>query len=327
MFSEKLPVYFPIERGLYEVGPGLRSLDHDFGNPEFDGKIFHITKNFPLYRQNKLEARQERLEKYYCKKNLSATRESTLASFLISRFCLEYPQLFELQENVLFCRHTGDKISFNSNYSLTNFKSNLAEIRPQVNDIIDALALQVEEDIALVCREMSESSSRDHLGLLHLCSPSHWAAEDKIGMNFFDIHVDIPGIEKVNRVADKLVDTMITKGPYVRFIWSFVTDQRLNHHPVAPEGIDPVMWKGRSFNEMAEIPFYFRIERQVTWGFPEIDSSLFTIGVTFMPGTAVKNNPLYRDQLISALHSMSPESRVYKGVANCFDQLINWLQN
>jgi hypothetical protein len=325
MYSDTLPKYFPIERGEYSVAPGLKPLGHDFGNPEFDAKVFHITKNFSIYRKNKIEARAERLSKYFCTHDLSPEREKTLATFLVGKFTEEYPQIFERQDNTLFCRHTHDQIIFDENFNLIEMKNDHEEFLPIVSNIIDALALQIEEDIALVCRTVNGETTRDHLGLLHLTSPSHWAAEDKIGMNFFDIHVPIPGIERINKVADKLVETMISKGPFVRFIWSFVTDERLNHHPTAPEGIDSVVWKGRSFNNEAVVPFHFRIERQVTWGFPEVDASLFTIGVSFMSGSEVKNDPYFRSQLISALHSMTPESRVYKGVSGCFDQLIGWL--
>ncbi len=319
------PKFFPIERGEYAVAPGLRPLGYDFGNGEFDQKIFHISSKFQDYRNNKLECRQERLSKYFCMQDLSPERVNVLARFLISQLAKEYPQYFILKDQVLECIHTKDRLIVDSNFDFLSFHSEEA-INPPVLHILDALALQVEEDIALVCRRVDGEGPVDHLGLLHLCSPSHWSAEDKIGMNFFDIHVPIPGIEKINRVADKLVETMINKGPYVRFIWSFVTDQRLNHHPTPPPGIDPVTWKGRSFNEEAAIPFYFRIERQVTWGFPHVDASLFTIGVTFMSGAEIKHNPYQRDQLISALKSMSPESRVYKGVSLCFDQLISWLE-
>ena len=320
------PKYFPIERGEYVVAPGLRSLGYDFGNGDFDQKIFHISSKFSEYRKNKLECRSERLSKYYCTKDLSKERINVLSRFLIDQYTKEYPQYFIFRDGVLNCAHTGDKIIVDHNFDFVSFHST-EMISPPVTDLIDALAIQVEEDIALVCRSVDGERIKDHLGLLHLCSPSHWAAEDKIGMNFFDIHVPIPGIDKINRVAEKLVETMINKGPYVRFIWSFVTDQRLNHHPTPPPGVDPVSWKGRSFNNDSAIPFYFRIERQVMWGFPHVDSSLFTIGVTFMSGLEVKHNPYQRDQLISALKSMSPESRVYKGVAGCFDDLISWLEN
>ncbi|MBY0415326.1 MAG: DUF3445 domain-containing protein [Bdellovibrionales bacterium] len=320
------PKYFPIDRGEYVVAPGLRPLGHDFGNGDFDKKVFQITSNFKNFRQNKLECRQERLSKYFCIKDLSAERVNVLSRYLINQYVLEYPNYFSFNGTTLSCLHTGDKIVVDANFDLIEFFHE-GEISPPVTDIIDALALQVEEDMALVCRKVEGNTASDHLGLLHLCSPSHWAAEDKIGMNFFDVHVPIPGIEKINRVADKLVETMIYKGPYVRFIWSFVTDQRLNHHPIAPPGIDQAVWKGRSFNNDQATPFYFRIERQVTWGFSHVEAALFTIGVSFLSGQEVKADSHMRSELISALQSMSPESRAYKGVAGCFDELIAWLAN
>lgn len=321
---EKAPFYFPIERGLYEVAAGLRPLGFDFGNPHYDSKIFHIAEDFPLYRQNMLECRDERLSKYFCLHNISEERIQTLTKFLVHRLVLEYPEIFSFSEHTLFCKHTGDTLKFSDNYDLVSFKSSETFNTPVLHPI-DALSLQVPEDLAYVCRDLE--TSKDHLGLLHLCTPSHWAAEDKIGMNFFDIHTPIPEIEKVNRVASKLVDMMINKGPFVRFIWSFVTDKRLNHHPIAPLNFDQETWKGRSFDEFSSIPFYFRIERQVTFGFQETQTALFTIGVTFLSGLEVKNNPHQRSQLISALHSMTPASRVYKGVDECFDKLIEWLNS
>lgn len=319
------PKYFPIENETYVLAPGLRPLGFDFGNGAFDKKVFHLTREFKRYRENKIDCRKERLSKYFCKKNLSEERASELSCFLISRFVSEYPEIFSFNDQVLTCLHTKDRIIVDENYRLVSFQSE-EKISPLVEDVIDALLLQVEEDVALVCREKDGGEKKDFLGLLHLCSPSHWSAEDKIGMNFFDIHAPIPGIEKINRVASKLVDTMVEKGPFVRFIWSFVTDLRLNHHPHAPEGIDEKEWKGRSFNKEQKIPFYFRIERQVTWGLPKTDSALFTIGVSFLSAQEIKDDPRKRRELLGALKSMTPESRVYKGVDGCFDELIAWLE-
>jgi hypothetical protein len=320
------PQYFPIERGLYEVAPGLRPLGHDFGNGHFDQKIFQITDEFPVYRQNMIECRKERLSKYFLTQNLSTERLLTLTKFLVDRYMAEYPHYFTLKGFHLHCAHTGDVIEFDQEWNFHGFSSKTPMI-PQVTHALDALSLQVPEDIAMVCRELNNDIPTDHLAFLHLCSPSHWAAEDKIGKNFFDIHTPIPGIDKINRMSDKMVETIINKGPFVRFIWSFVTDKRLNHHPIAPEDKDQVIWTGRTFNKEQETPFYFRVERQTTSGFSGDQSCLFTIGVNFLTGHEVKNDQNKRDQLILALMSMTPESRVYKGVSGCFDELVNWLKN
>jgi hypothetical protein len=318
----KSPKYFPIERGRYEMTPGLRPLGVDLGNGPFDKKIFPITDDFPLYRQNKLDCRDERLSKYFCLKDCSAERLRTLVQFIVHRLVEESPDLFAFEQNILFCSHTGDKLEFDQDYHLLSFSS-LEIIKTPVVHPLDALSLQVQEDMALVAYDPQTKS--DHLALLHLCSPSHWAAEDKIGRNFNVIHAPIPGIEKINQISLKLIESMIHKGPFVRFIWSFVTDKRLNHHPVAPSHFDSVIWKGRTFNEFNYIPFYLRVERQVTYGFPKVDTGFFTIGVSFLTGLEIKENPHYREQLISALNSMTPESRVYKGVSHCYLQLIDWL--
>ena len=128
------------------------------------------------------------------------------------------------------------------------------------------------------------------------------------------------------RTSNAIVDAMIHKGPFVRFVWSFVTDTRLNHHPEAPPGVDPVFWKGRSFDANKEEPFYLRVERQVVYGLPEISSSVFTIRLSFWRASEICADPLKRQMLLGALESMTPESRQYKGVASCFDPLTKMLR-
>lgn len=330
---KKSPFYFPIERGLYEIAPGLRPLGFDFGNGHFDQNVFQITADFSKYRQNKLDCRDERLTKYFCQKNLSEERTYALSKFIIEKLLNEYPHLFFFEHNILSCFHTGDKLCFDKDYKLLSFSSKEIINTPVLHSI-DALSLQIQEDLALVCNDYKiingvkdAESVEDHLALLHLCSASHWAAEDKIGLNFKDLHQPIPGIEKVNRISKKLMELIIYKGPFVRFIWSFVTDNRLNHHPIAPSNYDQTIWTGRHFDESQDVPFYFRVERQITYGLPEVDASLFTIGVFFISGHEIRAQVELRQQLILALKSMTLKSREYKGVAKCFDKFVAWLSS
>lgn len=321
------PVYFPIERALYEVAPGLKPLGFDFGNGRHDSHIFQIDNNFSEYRKNKILCRNERLSKYYLKQNFSKERQQHLTKLIVESLLKDHPGIFQILGNRLSCLHTGDIIEFTDQWELLSFHVNTTEemdMMTPVTDAIDALALQVQEDITVTCRNQDR---KDHLGLIHLCSPSHWAAEDKIGLSFHQIHSPIPGIDKINKIADNMVEAMINKGPFVRFIWSFVTDKRLNHHTIAPPGWNADEWKGRSFNLSQPEPFYFRVERQVVYGMPLIDSSLFTIRISFINGQEIKNSPSWRAQLLGALKSMTPESRHYKGVAGCYDELTSWLEN
>jgi hypothetical protein len=178
---------------------------------------------------------------------------------------------------------------------------------------LDALAVKVQEDLAVIQRD----GDRHWLAAIHLCFPNHWAAEDKIGKTFVEIHEPVAGIEPINRQADKLVDAMInaTTG-YVRFAWGIATDDRLNHHPSNP--------RGRHFDP-ADPCAFLRIERQTIWGFPEVEASLFTIRTYFEDLAILEADK--RAKVISAIESMTPASRQYKRLAESRDDLLVWLQS
>lgn len=339
------PRYFPIEKGVYELGPGLRPLGFDLGRGHWDQKTFQIGPEFAKYRGNKLECRQENPSKYLVQKDLGASTKLSISLLILRKLQTEYPDLF-LEETVtlgqrLFCTHTGDQAIFDKEWRLVQFQwgfenqtgamANALDEQPKAQaipapvDLLDFLSFQVPEDLVLV--SASSDKSKDWLSYLNVCSPTHWSPEEKLGQSFLQVHAPVPGIEKLLRSSSQLTEAMITKGPYVRFVWSFVTDTRLNHHPVAPTGEDPVWWKGRSFDQTKSEPFYFRAERQTTWGFPEFNTALFLIRISFFSATEIRADEKKKAQLLSALQSMTPESRAYKGVAHCFDQLCSWLNS
>ena len=176
-----------------------------------------------------------------------------------------------------------------------------------------SLALLVQEDLAVIQRD----GDRHWLAAIHLCFPNHWAAEEKIGKTFAEIHAPVAGIEPINRQADKMVDAMInaTQG-YVRFVWGIATDDRLNHHPSKE--------RGRHFDPKDPHAF-LRIERQTIWGFPEVEASLFTIRTYFEDLATLEADK--RAKVISAIESMTPASLAYKGLAESRDDLLAWLRS
>jgi dimethylamine monooxygenase subunit A len=313
--------YVPLDKGIYEVAPGLFSLGHDFGQGDVDSKVFQIDSEFSRFRTNVEACRKENLSKYYCVHNLPKNIEQRAVRFFCEQLAVEWPQFFKHIKTAhgsrLECAITGESLSFNSDYELASASK---YVSGYVSGL-DALRSQVQEDFAITV----DTGSSDYLGMLHVCCPTHWAPEQKVGKTFFDVHAIVPGIEKMAKASRSLVNAMIHKGPYVRFVWSFVTDKNLNHHPVPPKGEDPAKWKGRSFHQTAAMPFYLRVERQITFGLPEVNAGLFFIRVSFVDGTAIKANEIWRKKLITSLESMSPESRRYKGVEPCFSELIDWL--
>lgn len=317
--------YFPLDKGIYEVAPGLKPLAAQRGNGGRDALVFQIDEDFALYKKNKDSCRQERLDKYCTFANYSRECSSRVNRFIVEQLCREHPSLFRVESVAagmdFFCAPSDERIRLDKNFEL---------LEPGGDGLpyttaFDALCSQVQEDIAIHCRDPQRTPA-DWLGAIHLCSPSHWSAEDKIGKSFFDIHKPVAGIDKINQAAASWVEIMVNKGPFTRFVWGFGTDNRLNHHPEAPPGRDPFEWKGRSFNrQRAGSPFTLRVERQVLIPLAEVQASLFTIRISFIDGEEIRQNREERTLLRSALLSMTPQSRVYKGLDSSLEDIIAWL--
>src|SRR5690606_27789185 len=196
------PRYFPPADGRYEVAPGLMKLGRDFGGGAFDRQIFQFDHHFQTYRQAKLRALSERRDKYVCKHDLPETAERAACTFIRNRLAREHPQWFELDATGLHCR--------------------LTDVFLPIEAIsLDALAQQVQEDLALV----SNSRGRHWISYLHLCFPNRWAAEQKIGRTFAEIHQPVAGMEQMNRHGDHFVAMMVSADqPLVRFAWGITFD-------------------------------------------------------------------------------------------------------
>jgi heme-dependent oxidative N-demethylase alpha subunit-like protein len=319
--------YFPIRNGRYEVAPNLRPLGTDFGHGAADGRVFQIDWDFPRYRENKLRCRAERLSKYVGLQDLKPTVAAASARFVAARLAQEYPSLFAWEADGdgsgrLECRLTRERLAFDPEMCLADVEAE-EPAEPAYADAWDALACQVPEDLALVC---TGPEGRDRLTAFHVCSPSHWSAEEKLGRDFAAVHAPVPGMEPVLRVAGSMVDAMVHRGPFVRFVWSISGDRRLNGHPEPPPGVPLSHWRHPAFDPAMKPPFYLRVERQVTWGLPEVGAAVFVIRLSFTDAREIRANPEERRQLLSALRSMSPESRRYKGIFEVTEGLVEWLE-
>lgn len=318
-------VYVPLERPVYEVAPGLKPLGFDFGNGPADSKILQVDTDFPRYRDEKEAARAENLSKYVGFDKLEPEVLRAAVDKLLELAVKDHPSLFSVETSsdvrIFHSQLSGETLEIDRAGQLVGH-SGLAPGAPYLNGY-DALMHQFQEDGAIV----SVRGGHDRLSGLHVCLPSHWDPRTKLGHDFTAVHIPVPGAERMSRAHKGIVDAMVYKGPFVRFVWSFVTDTRLNHHPEPPRDVDPVAWKGRTFDDSdpSRSPFHLRVERQTILGLPEVAASLFFIRLSFVDGKLVRESPTWRANLVGALKSMSPESRVYKGVAPCFDRLIDWL--
>jgi len=303
--------YFPVSSNPFEFKTGLRVIKPDNNS---ENKIFQVDTEWQKYRRAKMAARAERLDKYVCSHQLSPAAESCAILYMLNQLTREHPEQFVLtysQNNArLNCRLSDERLDFDKSLQLIH--------NNKYQNALDALCSQVQEDFAIV--ELHKQ--RDFISYLHLCLPNHWAAEDKIGQSFIDAHLPVPEMGKINQQAPKLIETLIHKGPFERFTWGIATDKRLNHHPVAPDGIEQAEWQGRKFHP-GKPELYLRIERQTTTGLPEVHAFIFTIR-TYQ--RTVKDLP--RDELTALKHAiltMPDTVKAYKGLHRQSDEICAYL--
>ncbi|KAB8314622.1 DUF3445 domain-containing protein [Tolypothrix campylonemoides VB511288] len=319
--------YFPLDNGRYEVKPGFMPFGSCLGNGEADKQVFQIDGNFAHYRQTKLLARAERLSKYYQTCNYSHGVAGAIARLIIDRLTQEHPQYFHSQRldnsNLAFhSKLTGETLYLDADWQLRQVETQGSQVFPSYASTLDAIAAQVQEDITVICRCADGSN---WLSAVHLCYPNHWSADEKIGKDFTTIHAPVAGMEKINRRASGIVNTMIVREPMVRFAWGLSTDTRLNHHPEPPANVSINEWHGRQFDR--DNPrLFLRIERQVIWGLPQYDAALFTIRTYFRDCTEIKKDILLRSKLSAAIQSMTPDSLEYKGLQESRDNILAWLE-
>jgi hypothetical protein len=314
--------YFPIRNGRYDVAPALRPFGTSFGNGLADEQVFQLDCRFAEYRANKLACRVSRPGKHVAADDLGPHIAAAVARLVMERLCVEHPGWFThhpvADGCALACTLTGERFSFDAEMRLVGTTGGVA-----YRDSLDALACQVQEDLAVVCRS---PDGTDRLAAYHICAPSHWSPEEKLGRGFAAIHAPVPGMNAVNEVAGSMVEAMIRRGPFVRFVWGLDTDRRLNRHPEPPEGVADHDWRSPPFNPAAAEPLVFRAERQVTWGLPQVSAALFVIRPYLTEGSEVRADPVKRELLRSAVGGMSAESRAYKGISEYADALLRWLE-
>jgi len=311
--------YFPPSGGKYEVKPGLVPLGTDYGNGAADALMFQFDAGFAEYRMVKRAARAERLGKYYQTRDFAPEIAGVVNRFIVRRLAADHPGLFVLdewdEEVTLDCALTGETLRFDREMQRVAGK----ETDPPYADPFDALAAQVQEDLAVVRRV----DGKDWACAIHLCFPYRWTAEEKIGLDFVTMHLPVPGMETFRKPG--MVTNMVKFGPFTRFVWELCTDTRLNHHREPPPDVDPEQWRERPLDPQAP-RLYLRVEREVLQGFPEQEAALLAVRISFRDGEEIRRDATLREPLCRTIESMSPEALRYKGLADSRDTILAWLR-
>jgi dimethylamine monooxygenase subunit A len=267
------PRYFPPAKGRYTTTPDLLPLTTDFGNGHLDGCLFQLDEYTPAFLENKAEAINSHPERHVLFDDLDETTERSVCALIAERLTTEWPALFPDPEAL-------------------------------ARESFSALCLRFPEDIALVRRTGARGEWN---AALHVCAPSHWRPEEKIGKGYADTHAPVPGIERQKAAAPSLVELFISRGPFVRFTWGISFDNRLNQHPDLPKS---------TFDSEN---LFLRVERQTLWPLPEVNAALFAIHLHLYSVRSLDFQQ--KELLLQALDSMSQQAREYKGIAGHFEAI------
>jgi hypothetical protein len=292
------------------VAPGLRALGTDFGNGDLDRDLFQFDSRFELTLQEKRRLYRHRPHLHAGSSNLDEATESALVLWFLN-------ELEHHRAKPYGFRRTSDEFRLTDPTGVeTSFTRN--GLSAQQGDLklsgLDGIALLIQEDFAFV----RVTNHKNWVAFASVCAPSHWDPSETLGKSFQDLHTVVPGFERIAPAAPGLLEAMVHKGPFVRFVWGLETDDRLNHHPTPQDGYDAELWNGRLFDRAEPI---VRFERQCLQGFPALEGSLFLIRVGFTPVAAFAHDVEAISSLLAAVRSMSPEARRYKGLDRFFPDL------
>ncbi len=174
----------------------------------------------------------------------------------------------------------------------------------------DEILSRVQEDAALIHR----GDGAGRALMMHVCFPSGWRPEALSGASFKRIHQPVPGFGG-ERLGQSMMDAMIDRGPWVRFVWTVSADDLLDHHPA---DVQRAAWTAETRRA------WLRVERQVTVPLRSVDSSVFLIRTYLYPVDSL--TPEQRHILATALQGLPDEIAAYKGLLAGRTRMLQLLQ-
>ena len=160
---------------------------------------------------------------------------------------------------------------------------------------LQELALQFEEDIAILRGGVLEA--------ICFCFPSGFIPAEKIGMNFFDMHLPVADGQRLRSASDKVTALISKEGNmFRRYVWTVTALEGLSQHSslVRPEP-----------KSIADL--YFRTETQTTIGLPD-ERCLFFVKVEMHPLDRIWEEKEKREMLLASIHSMTEATLTYKNL-------------
>jgi hypothetical protein len=177
--------------------------------------------------------------------------------------------------------------------------------------------LSFEEDFAVL------DGATGTLPWLCVCVPSHWAPEDKLGLDFAAVHRPVADNAALLAASRQLVALATSGACWERFVWTISPSPRHDQHPRRHHR---PAWPGAEDGVAFANGCWLRAERQTFFPVGQgTRQAVFSIRVMLQPLAAAVRAPGAARRLHDALASMSPPVLDYKNLTEARAPLLHWL--
>ncbi|THF70595.1 DUF3445 domain-containing protein [Deinococcus sp. Arct2-2] len=331
MTQRSATLYRPFLSGRYTVSAGLFRLGVQpvpFIGPDaaevLETHTFALDDTYPAFVASKAAAHARALHEYAGEAGLTPALRGAALAFIAHTLAADSDGVMTWDgkqfSNAALGWTAALDIERGTVESLTRAVGPLSHLVADLQPIsaLDFLALNAPEDLALLARH--PATGVDFLAAVHVMSPQHWNPLDKLGRDFAFVHTPVAGSGPLNATAPRLVDAVISRGPFVRFAWGVAMSDHLDHHPAGPPDSDRA--HATTFDPDRA---FLRVERQTLTGFPGAHGALFTIRPYIYPLREAVADPAHARALAAAHRSMTPEQVEYKGLTALLPDLLAWL--
>ena len=177
--------------------------------------------------------------------------------------------------------------------------------------------LAFEEDFAVL------DGASGTLPWLCVCVPSHWAPEDKLGLDFAAVHGPVADNAALVAASQQLVALATSGDCWERFVWTISPSPRHDQHPLRHARTP---WSDTPEPELFAGQCWLRVERQVFFPVGQgTRQAVFAIRVMLQPLAQAVLSPGAAARLRDSLASMSQAVLNYKNLSPARDRLLRWL--
>ncbi|MEJ7929645.1 heme-dependent oxidative N-demethylase subunit alpha family protein [Ramlibacter sp. AN1015] len=179
------------------------------------------------------------------------------------------------------------------------------------------LELAFEEDLVVL------DGDGGTLPWLCVCTPSHWAPEDKLGLPFAAVHAPVADNAVLLAASRQLVALATGGERWERRVWTISPSGRHDQHPRRQPRTP---WPETDDAEAFARQCFLRSERQTFFPVGRgTRQAVFTIRVRLQRLEDAVAEPWQAQRLHDSLASMSAEVAQYKSVASARPTLLRWL--